>query len=621
MEIISSINISLLLSVIALFFISVTINLWKYLRKRKLRYIKESPELILIYLDKYYINNIIVVIIYLFIYLAINFSLIIFLRSRYFYDCLLTDNIKLELFSTSNILYLFCNIFLILTGLTFFKLSLDKLFFDEFIKLHLFLNKNDYYIRLRSLAKESHYIAFFGKLYLFFYNICKLRTLRDLSSNIDYWDFYLYETIYENDNIRLLSDKCVAFSLKSRIILFLMQLLKIIFKTLFYHIRLHNGIVTHIPGILFICAIFYTYFQDKPFNIIYFFLIYFLMKTTINSFIFITSKHPIIDTIIADYFYGKHSNYSSTRIYLKDDIKHYFEMLKKFKENESLILRINNLNMFPYLMNDFDYITHLNNKEDSNSLKALYRKIVIIIFFLLCTIMIYTKNKVYIVLKIYNMEISLMYLWIPMLCLLIYVTKHTYKIIRENNDESYNNAIYNSNKVMIGLFWILTLFLICFLFGIYIGNTVKNIDIIFTSSRIDIIKHYTIAEKVIIFYEYFQKYIKKCNIEGQHLANLNLFINELNIETMIFNDTTIEEITKLIEDLLLWYFSQVEKVYYIKTPTQNFMDILITFANTLILWKFFARYVEAYNLILNPMSLKMAKLIHTFVKIFNQFKG
>lgn len=100
-------------------------------------------------------------------------------------------------------------------------------------------------------------------------------------------------------------------------------------------------------------------------------------------------------------------------------------------------------------------------------------------------------------------------------------------------------------------------------------------DIIFTISIIEIVRHYTIEEKTLIFYEYFQKYIEQLGIKGQHLANLQLFLDELKIETLIFKDTTIKDLTLSIEDLLITYVKVLEEHFHYRNEIRNFMDTFI----------------------------------------------
>jgi hypothetical protein len=582
------IDISLIFIVIILFIIFAIITLYKYLKKRILQKAKKTPEIILVYLDRYYIKNIFFVFAKIFIYVIINFSLFLFLRSKYLSEFNISKNINLTsvIDIKTHILGLIINIFLILIALTFFKLSLDKLFFDEIIKIHFFFLHNDYYVKFRHFINEDHIIGFFGKCYLFFYNICKLRTLRDLNSNDDHWDFYLYETIYDVNNIYKLSEACIVLSLKYKIILYWMLLLKTIFKTLYYHMRLHNGIIPYIPRILFMFALFHNYFQNNTNNIIYIFFTYYFINTIINCFIFITNKNPMIDNLITNYFYSKDSTYIFDRIHLKANFISYFQTFQNSDKNYSLISRIKNLDILKYIIKDFDFITQISNEKDIKILNALYKKIVIIVFYLLCSIMIFAKNKLYFTIQIYNIKIELISVWMPLLFFIIYIMIKTHKIIRENSNNKVA-AIYSSNKGMILLFWMLWLISTCFLCGIYIGNISKGMDIIFTISIIEIVRHYTIEEKTLIFHEYFQKYVEQLGIKGQHLANLQLFLDELKIETLIFKDTTIKDLTLSIEDLLITYVKVLEEHFHYRNEIRNFMGTyIIPITNVIVLFNF-----------------------------------
>ena len=141
----------------------------------------------------------------------------------------------------------------------------------------------------------------------------------------------------------------------------------------------------------------------------------------------------------------------------------------KLKKRKYRISVKSNFDNKKYIIKDFDFITQISNEKDIKILNALYKKIVIIVFYLLCSIMIFAKNNLYFTIQIYNIKIELISVWMPLLFFIIYIMTKTHKIIRENSNNKVA-AIYSSNKGMILLFWMLWLILTCFLCSIYMGN-------------------------------------------------------------------------------------------------------------------------------------------------------
>ena len=555
MEMTTTVNKSLLLLFIILILMLVITYFYKAYQKAILKNIKESPELILIYLDKYYINNITVVIFNTMLYFGINVILLVWLRSKYFLDYFGQD-IKLDFSFTISNFYLLINILLLLVNLILFKILLNKLFYDELIKLHLFFYRTSAYLEFCSFIRKDYCIDLFGKIYLFLFNVCKLRALRDLNDLSDYCDFFIYETIYENDKIIKLSQNLVELSKRYGIILLLMKLLRFIFKILFYHIRVYDGFIPYIPRILFMIVIFYNYLWHMQYNIYYIFFIYYFFTFIIDTSLFIIDKDCMIDGTITRYFYYNPVNYSLNRVNLKNNLTSYFETLKSCPNNFSLIWDINNLSLYKYLINDF------KDPDYRKSLASLYKRITFILMVILISYTLYVNNNIYITVLLYKIKLPITILLLPVLGILIFISKKAYRIIREPDDESYNNTIYETNKKNNRLFWIIALFTISFMGYIYIGSKMKGLEVYHHIGIIDIIRYHTIEEKISVFYEYLELYMKRFKLEGQDVANLNLFIKEFNIEMIIFEDTTLRELALFIEDLIIRYIIKAEELQY-----------------------------------------------------------
>lgn len=545
-----------LILITVLFYIIVTITM-KYQTKMTLKDLDNNKEKFLIYLDKFFVKNLSSTILNVFCYIIFHILTILLIRISFTKYIIKTP----DTFTTiqENLLQIIFNIILLFLIILLLKILLNKIFFNSLLKLHIYLKNNDLYLQWLHIIHPYYFVNFFGKCYLFFYNIIKGQTLRDLNDLKDYKDIDQYETIYENIYIRKLSDKIIYWNKRFIILFFINMLLKNIFKWLYLHMNL-QGFIPYIPKIIFVFLIVYDFsFYKIYFN--YIFCIYYLITIFIEYLCFIKSKDPLADHYISHYFYDKKLNYKTQRIYLIKDFQFFMQYIIKNKDENVNLNYILNLSNIQYVVNDFIQIWSKDTEDITKSLKSLYRRYFMIILFIML-IYYYYKNEIYNVNLIQNnIKFPFIFMLLLLIFIIIFISKKTYILTDLNNgDDSDCYCYYKHRKSYNILFWVITFISISIISYLLIKSNIIINDIIFDSSYIKVIKYYTIEEKIAIFYNKFDLYVKHYAITDPHLYHLTLLIKELQIEYFIFEDTTFKEIDLLINNFFDYYIKEIKNI-------------------------------------------------------------
>lgn len=283
------------------------------------------------YLDKFYIKNFFFTISCVFLYFISNISWVLYLCIKgitllNIQNKPLVPRLLVELpepplesdYKNINILnVLNMTLYFILFSFTiiFFKVLLNALFYDEVLKLHLYLvdrNKYPFYSKIHHMLSVITFgiERFFAKLFLFVYNVCNLQPFTDRNNPEWEWRHWNeFDPIYENKQVLKLSFFFVNLVKRHMIFLWLFKLLKIICKWLYTHMRFDHGFILYIPYLIVILIMFYDFLHTKVHYTFYaFFLLYII--TIISSFKKLTQdRHDIYDTTLSRYFYDNAVNY------------------------------------------------------------------------------------------------------------------------------------------------------------------------------------------------------------------------------------------------------------------------------------------------------------------------
>jgi hypothetical protein len=609
------------------------------------------------YLDRYYITNKAFTIFCVISYMLGNISIIFIIR--FLYKNLTMDLNQIFIIENNslfinylNILSLFICGLVILFIIIFYRILLHTLFFDEIIKMHLFLNDNKRYKKLAEICKMFFIINFFGNFYLFFYNISKLRVITSLE-NGEEQDIDDYSEIYKNMTILTLSKICVNLAENFTIFLWVFTGLKKLFRLLYIYFRFKHGIITFIPYSIYFIVCFYDFVQLKIYYSIYGFIFLYSINLLFRVCEFLYNKDVVYDFHIAQYFYGNNSNYAEQRLIMKkNEIKFKFEFYK-LDTNRQLSNNFDDLKI--YIKNKFEtnyYENDLDAKMRLKNKKAMYYRWLILFHFVIVYIYIIFNTNPYILsISILNIKISILstYILLIFLGLTIYSSKKTYNY-ESSKQYDYHYSYYKVNKYYKYIFWILTIpQIIIYIIIIASNNIILNDNIIFDKYDMQLMKYYTIKEKINIFnmsYDYILKVFLTNNISNKYVNIFKLYREELNIRELITEDTTLKDIhnylndikirieTKIIIDMRVFlsiynYYMEITielmerlNIKEIQLKLIRFhMDFISNTINILALWKFTITYVAIAYQIINMPNQTMAKLAFFIaVKIYNAFK-
>ena len=237
----------------------------------------------------------------------------------------------------------------------------------------------------------------------------------------------------------------------------------------------------------------------------------------------------------------------------------------------------------------------------------------ILTLFTIIALLFYTSQWYNMRIIIFNYNINIRILLI--INIVSYLIMKYCQITKKTYDEFY-----------IFLFWILNIISIGILyFGyFYISFNIHNIsDYLIYWKYFSIKYEYSLEYKVKIFNNQLDYIMKIYDIKGQHLENIKLFIEQLNMKEFITEKTTIKDINMFIEDLLQNYskilIRMLKKYERLKT-TKAIMDCMSNIINSICLWSFATKYLGALYLVINPDSSEMRVLLRTLIILINRFK-
>ena len=258
----SSINNQLLI-IILLFSLIIFIKRYKNFLYKSIS-TADNTENLFKYLDKYYIKNKLFTIICVFFYILGNLSIFFFIRIKSptkSNNLFIGDNLMIESFNMLSFTNMLTSLILFIIIIILYRVLLNKMFFDEVLKLHIYLKTHKYYIKVLRFLTKTYFIEFFGKYYLFLFNISKGRIITSNSIQ-DAKDFDIYSDIYDSPKIIRLSSLLVKITKQSYFLLLFFKVLREVFGFLYFHIRL-RGFIPYIPYIILPLSLFYDFLHLK----------------------------------------------------------------------------------------------------------------------------------------------------------------------------------------------------------------------------------------------------------------------------------------------------------------------------------------------------------------------
>src|ERR1700753_1182978 len=272
------------------------------------------------YLSRYYIKNMPFTIFCVVLYLLGKVSIILYLRIT----CLSLTNQKTILdlfpidpefmttsFKSDVISVLFpvaLKMILFIFSLILYNVLLDNLFFQEILKMHIFLYRKDFYCKMIQLFRKNSF-EIIGKIALFFHNIANLRS--ECSEEDGHLDFIVYKEMYDNEVILQLSNLCVNLAKKLKVIHWVFILLQKFSLWLFMRIEL-EPIIPKISFLLYFCSMFYDIIHLKLYYSLYALCIIYIISLVRKVHSFARSKGGLTtDLKISRYFYNDYEQKNS----------------------------------------------------------------------------------------------------------------------------------------------------------------------------------------------------------------------------------------------------------------------------------------------------------------------
>lgn len=556
----------LILLIIAICFIGFYKN--SMYTKNTITNVEKITPAFLQYLDKFYIKNRLFTILCTIFYIIGNISIVFFLR--FFYksnkitDVNLIFIIKDETIyiNFSNIFHLFISLLLFFILLIFYKLLLTKLFFDDVLKLHIYLHSNKFYEIIQDICKMVYITNFFGKFYLFFHNINKLRIITSKKLE-DTEDIDIYDHIYNNDKILKMSRICVIWAENYKMVFWFFIGIKKIFRWLYIHVCFPDGLIRLIPYFLFFVISFYDFIHFKIYYSYYCFIPIYLLNLFFQLSKFVSTKNLILDKLLYNYFYKNTMNYTEQRHFLKDDTSIFFKNFDQSKQNLSLL----NYNQIKYVLNDFEEIEdNLEINQQTKRMNAMYKRWMLnFIYLIIISNLAFRLKNYFIQLSFFNVNMSLNFILFSSLFLILYGSRNIYKYKKPDTAEfDYSSTYYVYNKNYLILYWILILSQFCVSFILlFLTNLNIENEILFEKFEIKLLRYFTIEEKIMLFNKYFMLLFKRMEenkIYEQIIKDLKIFKEELNISDLITETTTINDIRLFIKDILQNYLNIRQKI-------------------------------------------------------------
>lgn len=527
--------------------------------------LKESKTLFRMYIDRFFIVSKIKTFSLCSIYIFGNSLLFILIRYMYLGQITpliispVTSNLWLLIF-----IYIKLGITIIL-----YKILLDVLFGSEINKLYLYIIHNRWYwkyVRKLLSFRLGEYVI--GCLRVPCYRIATFTYQGEyISGNLPQF-IHNDELNYhiQNDIIIRIIKKMQDLAIQYRIIKELFAVLAYILR--FFHIHI-NGINEHLPYlILFI--IFVIEFQNKQFRYIYIaFFIFLLIKSKRDIVRFSQKRAYMYDANLSRYFYSNDIGYKIQRTSFYNDNKIAIDTNKYSYQNNAID------NNYPKIV---DYI--FNNFKSSSyparfrrRIAGVYRRFLLTLTIVSIAIyLLIYKSSMYHIEALVFVNIPLIVLFIPVL-VMIYCSYKTYYPKSYKEDPTDAEWIYNRKHNII--FWIVTVMQL-YIFWILLFKP----ELIFADTEvlfnyiITITKTYTIEDKIMYIYQYFDYYIQSTLLTVEEQDLLRDKLRQINFQEIINETITLKDIKMNIRAFIATEYYRdhviiIEKIMELYTEKEN----------------------------------------------------
>ena len=207
----------------------------------------------------------------------------------------------------------------------------------------------------------------------------------------------------------------------------------------------------------------------------------------INYFKFIEHKSPLTDYYLNTYFYDL--NYKNARKYLNTDFSHFMNLLTQDKSNHAILHEIKELSVVKYILNDFKKTAYPETQRFNKLLNSLYKRFTMLILYSIGIYYFFINENYYVIFSKSDLAIPLITIFIFIFFVLFFLSKKTRKSI-DPVQEDFDCRVPTCENVKVYniLFWILTIISCGSIFLLFIMSKVFDIDIIYDSIYIKVIR-------------------------------------------------------------------------------------------------------------------------------------
>ncbi len=493
--------------------------------KLPLEIYKKNPELLLDYLDKYYIKNKYITFSLVIFYICLKIGFILSIRYLYLNYAFYITKIFSEI-HTSSFVFIFkilCILLLFIISIQLFYSLLYAIFFDEMLKIYIYCMKNIKLLKLKNRLAAFYTKDITGPCYLFF--DCIYRKTPE-PNDYFYNQYYSHDYIYKNNHIKKITLIIIKLTEKYHVIFLFVKFCRKICHILYVHFNQEN-LFKYVPWFLLIITFLYDFFNLCLYYTYYILFFCYLLNLYNNFYNFIFKFDIILISELKSYFYENNPEYCKQRIYNNENMTPY----TKSTRYESLV----------YILNDpaiIEHIFHNFKKESDEDIKMRIMNLRFYTIVLLSILIIYLidlilNNKIVCNYPSFILIGSISFIWL----LTIFYGKNTYALEKEDpNENKFPMYIYNRRYEV--MFWLLIilqsyiLWKVLFKPQILFMNTETLLQLPFDLLKIS--KNYNLEEKILYLFDYFE--FKLHSIEPKNHEYLRHILRQIDFDSLITSE-------------------------------------------------------------------------------------
>lgn len=529
------------LSLILVYIILLLIIFFKkgIYQKLPLDIYKKNPELLLGYLDKYYIKNKYVTFSLFLFYILLKIGFILYLRYLYLnYEFFITKILsEIPTLSYLYILKMLGILLLFIVSIQLFYILLYTIFFDEMLKIYIYCMKNDKLLKLKNKIAAFYTKDITGPCYLFFE--CIYRKTPE-PSDFFYNEYYSHDYIYKNKHVKKMTLIMINLTNKYHVAFLFIKFCRKICHMLYVHFD-HENVFKYLPWFLLIITFLYDFFNLCIYYTYYLLFFCYLSNLYNNFYKFVYRFDIMLISELKEYFYENNPEYCKQRVF---DNKNLTPFIKNARY-KSLLYTLNNPEIIEHIYYNF-------KKESDEDIKM---RIMNLRFYTIIILSILILYLLYLILnnKIICNNYSIILVGIIMWIITIFYGKYTYALEQEDpNDNKFPMYIYNKKYEII--FWVLIV-LQCYVFWkilfkpeITFMGTEVLLELPFDLLKIN--KNYNMEEKILYLFQYFE--YKLNTIEPENHEYLRHILRKIDFNSIINleNQLNIKDIEVYINLLL-----------------------------------------------------------------------